>query len=83
MHSNLYAQTALEDSGTDPGGRFHREGPAATGFRWPGHFASTFKPFLQIARDLAQVFELLDLLHELDAGHELAPADRGRVSQER
>ena len=66
-----HIRLALEDTWTDPGGRVYREVPAETVSRWPGHIARTFKSFLRIGRDPAQVFELLDLLHELDAGTEV------------
>jgi hypothetical protein len=66
IHPHL--RLALEDTWTDPVGRVYREVPADKVSRWPGRIARTFKSFLRIGRDPAQVFELLDLLHELDAG---------------
>ena len=66
-----HIRLALEDTWTDPRGRVYREVPAETVSRWPGHIARNFRSFLRIGRDPAQVLELLDLLHELDAGTEI------------
>jgi hypothetical protein len=71
LDTHPHIRLALEDTWTGPGGRVYREVPAETVSRWPGHIARTFKSFLRIGRDPAQVFELLDLLHELDAGTEV------------
>jgi hypothetical protein len=71
LDESPHIRLALEDTWTDPGGRVYREVPAETVSRWPGHIARTFKSFLRIGRDPAQVFELLDLLNELDAGTEV------------
>jgi len=71
LDANPHIRLALEDTFTDPGGRVYREVPAETVSRWPGHIARTFTSFLRVGRDPAEVFELLDLLHELDAGTEV------------
>ena len=71
LDAHPWLRLPLEDTWTDPGGRVYREVPAETVSRWPGHIARTFKSLLRIGREPAQVFVLLDLLHELDAGTEV------------
>ena len=58
---------ALEDTWTDVCGRVYREVPADRISRWPTHLAKTFRSFLRIGKNPAQVFRLLDLLHQMDA----------------
>ncbi len=71
LDANPQLRLALEDTWTDPGGRVYREVPAEIVSRWPPHIAKSFRSLLRIGRDPAQVFELLDLLNELDAGTEV------------
>ena len=71
LDAHPHLRLALEDTWTDPVGRVYREVPAERVSRWPTHIARTFRTFLRIGRDPGQVFELLDLLHELDAGPEV------------
>jgi hypothetical protein len=71
LDAHPWLRLPLEDTWTSPDGRVYREVPTETVSRWAGHIARTFKSFLRIGRDPAEVFELLDLLHELDAGAEV------------
>ncbi len=68
-HPNL--RLALEDTWSDPRGRVYREVPADRRSRWPVHLSKAFRSLLRISRQPEQVFQLLDLLHALDASPEV------------
>lgn len=67
MDRHPEVRLVLEDTWSDPFGRVYRDIPAERHSRWPAHIARTFRTFLQIGRNPAQVFQLLDVLHEIEA----------------